>query len=362
MIFKLILQRNFVIINQRFLKSGAIASLSPDLILVAFGSRQSYASSKNLDPTMPAFYYPDFFLKSSFPWIQFSDWKIIETKYLINFLNPPAILRPEWMIENQFLFQENFYQLKQLFEQKQLEKAVPYIFAHSHTKMTLNQLKTSLKKALEQLSISSVHLYGCWDSEKGILGLTPEILFEWNNQNTHLVKTMALAGTKKLENANPFSLDRKELFEHQVVVEGICESLASLGKVSIGQRQLLQLPILTHLMTPIEMSLYQPTSFEVLVRALHPTPALGAFPRQKGEEWLCHYQNQLDRNSFGAPVGLCFPEKGIKNCYVAIRNVQWNDQGMKIGAGCGVVSESQLDQEWEELCLKLQAVKNGLDL
>ena len=92
---------------------------------------------------------------------------------------------------------------------------------------------------------------------------------------------------------------------------------------------------------------------------MHPTPALGAFPRRPGMEWLKEYQQKIDRRRFGAPVGYAIEDAQAK-CYVAIRNVQWTKNQMLLAAGCGIVATSQYDAEWAEIKLKLQAIKEML--
>jgi menaquinone-specific isochorismate synthase len=349
-------------VDHSFWESGAISSLTHGRVLVAWGNKSSYSSFSELDVTKPAFYYPDFFLKAPLPWIQFSDWRIVEVRSFIKEIISSSFSEIKWSLDDKKLFQNAFEELKILFEKKQLKKAVPYVFARSSENMHAERLKKTLKQALLFSETTPLHLYGYWNSQQGMLGITPEILFLYDEVNKSLIKTMALAGTKKEANQVNLFKDPKELFEHQLVVEGIAQSLSKFGEVMIGKLQLMQLPRLTHLMTPIELQLRQSTSFESLIEALHPTPALGSFPKQQGEEWLRNYQSQLDRKSFGAPVGFSFPEQKICKCHVAIRNVQWDSEGMQIGAGCGVVLDSQFDQEWKEICLKLQAIKSGLDL
>lgn len=111
-----------------------------------------------------------------------------------------------------------------------------------------------------------------------------------------------------------------------------------------------------HLMTPI--TLFGAVGFQQLTEALHPTPALGAYPKGAGKSWLMHYQTILPRGRFGAPVGYWLEDRG--GAHVAIRNLQWSENRMRIGAGCGVVLESEEDKEWNELNLKIESIKRIL--
>jgi menaquinone-specific isochorismate synthase len=42
--------------------------------------------------------------------------------------------------------------------------------------------------------------------------------------------------------------------------------------------------------------------------------------------------------------------------------MQWDEKEIHIGAGCGLVAESQCTREWAEIKLKLQAIKEMLAL
>ncbi|HEY4831978.1 MAG TPA: chorismate-binding protein, partial [Waddliaceae bacterium] len=98
--------------------------------------------------------------------------------------------------------------------------------------------------------------------------------------------------------------------------------------------------------------------FIEVVEMLHPTPALGAFPRILGKTWLMDYQTKMNRGRYGAPVGYYYPSKEEGECFVAIRNVQWVGPEAQIGAGCGIVAQSVFEQEWDEIQLKIQSIKS----
>jgi menaquinone-specific isochorismate synthase len=204
------------------------------------------------------------------------------------------------------------------------------------------------------------HLYGTWNAQEGILGVTPETLFAVKKElDTWTLKSHALAGTAPTGES---CLSPKLIHEHQVVVDGITQALSRLGKPQIGPLQTLDLPHLRHLMTPIEMQLTNRPAFEQIVQALHPTPALGAHPIESGRRWLLDYQKHFDRLRFGAPVGYFDPTTQNSRCFVAIRNVQWQPHRMLLGAGCGIVADSDPESEWNEILLKLKAIKAMLNL
>lgn len=343
-----------------FLQSGAIISDDSGSCLVGYG-RPVWKTFKELDLQQPAFYFPNFFLEKDKPWVQYPYMAKIRSHEELIWEDLSIAELPEWSKPDQKLFQECFVDLKQRIQSRQLQKGVPYLFTTTPTQMTHARLHRSLLHALRRWQSGTSHLYGYWESGQGVLGLTPELLFTYD-QGCQRVQTMALAGTCPKGLKNSFGQNAKEQHEHALVVEGIKQHLQPFGSVSIGQMQVLELPRLCHLLTPIEVQLNRFVSFEELVQSLHPTPALGAFPKEAGHQWLQYWNQHLPRGYYGAPAGFIDLSTGVMKCLVAIRQVQWNQKGMRIGAGCGVVSQSELDQEWAEIHLKLQAIRENLDL
>lgn len=346
-------QNTWEIYNE-FLRNGTILTKDKQHVLIGWGDRTW--SQTPLRGDAPDFYFPDFFLKIGMPWFTHKYWmeiSIDELKKLPE-KSMPAIV---WNLTQQPFFESKFAELKQSFQSKNLEKAVPYLFETSKSLMSKDQLENSLLSLLNHISQYPSYIYGLWNDEEGFLGATPEILFE-NNGNTK-IKTVACAGTYKSNDKNP-NIDEKLLSEHGIVVKGIQSSLQSFGSIDVKPIQSVKFATLSHLITPIEVTLHEPLNFIDLVKALHPTPALGAYPKKPGMIWLEQYQMGVPRGRYGAPAGFYF--KDHVKCVVAIRNVQWNRTGMSIGAGCGVVAGSSLNLELDEIKLKLKAIKELLKL
>lgn len=346
-----------------FLESGAIISLSQDKILVGWGEFQRLKKDK-IDPAKPAFYFNDFFLTAPDPWLQYNHWMEIEKGELANSLKSAISFDPcLWKIQQPEKFKIAFEELQQLLQSGVLQKGVPYLFIHSSEKMDSLRLQFSLANGLDALEGKKGYLYGHWDSSHGVLGITPELLFSSTRSEPSKVSTMALAGTcSSTDCKTTFFKDPKQRFEHQIVVQGIKQALECLGNVKISEIQLLELPRLIHLMTPIEVDLTHSFDFETIVSTLHPTPALGAFPKVEGKRWLQNFHKHSSRQYYGAPIGFLFPQRWDAHCFAAIRNVQWGASGMRIGAGCGVVKQSCLENEWEEIQLKVKSIREQFRL
>lgn len=340
-----------------FMKSGAMMSLSEDKLVVGWGEFEQL-TGQEINSNVPAFYFSDFFLTKSHPWLQYANWMEMKTDDFYEALNPTFDLDGcEWTVDYPERFKGTFDHLKKLLSSKILQKGVPYLFFRTSSLMDTVRLRCSLKSSLTSLRKRIGHLYGHWHESRGVLGITPESLFVLGSEGSKTVRTMALAGTcHPSESRKSFLSDPKQRHEHELVIQGISQALESLGTIEVGNIQLMELPRLIHLMTPIEIKLKGRFDFDLMVRSLHPTPALGAFPREIGCKWLLELEQNTPRGFYGAPIGLQYSLAQVCQCLVGIRNIQWDPSGMRIGVGCGVVEQSCFDNEWEEIHMKFKAV------
>lgn len=344
-----------------WLSSGTVFSTRKDRLLIGWGKK---AHLKEPHSTRPSFYFPDFFLKSPTPWFVYENVCELSVEELLVHLSGLPVFSGKvysWHNPHQILFNKVFDDILAGISQGKLKKAVPFVVESVANAMDQPQLMKSLRAILNYFTRNPAHVYGFWDEHEGMLGATPEVLFQ--QQDEKVLQTMACAGTTTVKDDNAaFLSDTKELDEHNLVVQGITESLRPYGCVKADQLQLLKLSRLVHLATPLSVDLRADIAFEEIVKALHPTPAVGAFPKIEGKVWLENYQKHMDRLRYGAPAGYYLPEKKQSHCLVAIRNVQWNLKGMQIAAGCGIVADSRLENEWAEINLKIEAIKEILAL
>ncbi|AFY03069.1 chorismate-binding protein [Bdellovibrio bacteriovorus] len=255
-------------------------------------------------------------------------------------------------------FAEALSVIQSRIEKNEIQKAVPVVFARSAQTVTAGDRARLLLKLSE--APATLFVYGFWKDGEGVLGATPETLFDFSKG---VLKTMALAGTcPKSESTERESLlnDEKEMYEHRLVVEDITERLSAWGTVRASAPYILELPTLYHLKTDISVVCQKQPDFVQLVKALHPTPALGVAPRSAGYTWMQALPGQQGRRWYGGPVAFMGPEEAL--CLVGIRNLQWSQDSAMIGSGCGVVAASELEREWRELFQKRLSVKKILGL
>jgi len=342
---------------QEFLDLGTIVSCDKDRVVIGWGKRTWVDNLPDQD--IPVFYFPDYFLKNEKNWfyhensVELSLTDLIEKFCCTGFQE-----KSFWSNPNVDVFRDEFKALKLSINEGALQKAVPYIFRQSTIEMTINRIQHSLYKLSQYLENNLAYLYGFWGEHEGMLGATPELLLSMDQQG--LLNTVAIAGTSPIDKSGMMLDDEKLKNEHQFVIDGITQSLSSYGKLTIGTTEILKLKKLSHLKTPILVSGIRDIAIEEMVKQLHPTPALGTFPKQNGSKWLQKYQVRIPRGRYGAPVGFLY--RGLFKSYVAIRNIQWKDQDIKLGVGCGVVALSDLENEVNELQLKFEATKELLGL
>lgn len=348
---------------EEFLHSGTLISFDKKDVLLGWGNR--YWSSVHANRKEYAFYFPDFFLEQPKPWFYQQKTQVLPAVELAHQLSrvSKSCAKWTWSPPNQALYTALFQDLKKSYlEAGLLKKGVPFAQALAKGTMTRQQKAQSLLSLLKVHQDSPCYLYGFWDDSQGILGATPEILFS-KESGSGEVETVACAGTRASDDAISLLLeDPKELAEHRYVIDGITKSLSSIGKIAVHDMQVLQLPHIKHLYTPITFKPYHAVTFTELVKMLHPTPALGTYPKEAGNSWLRAIQKKINRQRFGAPVGFLREEYEKFACYVAIRNMQWQKSQISLCAGGGVVLQSELEKEWKEILLKINTIKKMLAL
>ncbi len=186
------------------------------------------------------------------------------------------------------------------------------------------------------------------------LGATPELLCAVDQER---VETVALGGSRLGEDPN-WPTD-KELREHRAIVDGISLGLGPLCaelNVSLAPREL-RLPTLSHLHTPIRGKLRPETGVAEVVRALHPTPAVGGAPRARALEFL-RDQEGLERGWYAGAVGWVGARRA--ELRVALRCVLVRNDQAQVFVGAGIVAGSDPAAEWNETVVKAQVALSAL--
>jgi len=305
-------------------------------------------------PEDAVFYINDFALSDPRPWK--APARLVEIKGaadLDRFVQAGRHPRVTWQKPENEWFKMVFRRIRRDVLARRLRKMVPVLTECGVLKE--GDLVTLLRRAFG--APTGFWAYARIEGDSGLLGATPEMLL---TRASSRLQTMALAGTAKPWGAGDFTTDVKEIEEHELVADFLEETLASVGDVVRGRREVSAAGGLTHFCTRFSVVLRGNHDDAGLVRLLHPTPAVGCLPRDEPSlEKLMEYRRQLGAGKyFGAPFG--FRSGGEFHCAVAIRGISWLGNAVRLPCGCGIVAGSAFDHEWRELRQKRDAVANQL--
>lgn len=197
--------------------------------------------------------------------------------------------------------------------------------------------------------------YGLWNSQYGMIGSSPEVLFSFQD---NILKTFALAGTARKGQEEELLHSEKDLHEHKLVVLDICEKLSPfISELKTHETKISPYKSLIHLKTEIEAVPQEEIDLTSLTNALSPTAALGGYPKLQSLNFLknSHYSRKYTKRYFGSAFGLT--GQSSKEFIVSIRNVQWENNEIFIESGGGIVPESQFEKELEEIQMKRATIK-----
>jgi len=334
---------------------GFLLEYAPGRLLLGEGPLRRRTTAA---PDRPCCFAPDFYLQDPTPWVEATRVVEITSDQLRRMLPPGPPPLVHWTEPDGDAYERAFGRVATELASGRLTKAVPILFEEGIVADGADRLVPALVAGALDTGAPSL-AYGIWTAAGGMIGATPEILFD--RRDARRIQTVAVAGTYPAERAQELAQDPKELREHQSVVDDITAALAPMGNVTVGERFVLPLPRMAHLKTVITLTPSRDVNFTELVRALHPTAALGVAPHAAGLDLLRQLDGPVDRARFGAPFGAAWPD-GSGVALVAIRNVQWHGTTLTLGAGAGLIAESRLDREWDELRLKRTAVKQMFGL
>ena len=302
------------------------------------------------------FYCPNYFFQKKQPWIKPKTLFCLSKEAFENLLHqiPESPLALQLHQPPSFVeFQTAFYQIQKEIKKKHFQKIVPFFYENLKGTLTA----TGLLKNIHKKNFNQGFLFGMWNSQSGLLGYTPEILFSKHENKIHC---MALAGTSSLYEKSLFK-NTKEKEEQNWVIQDLKDSLKKKVSWQSFQHTEKTYGSIKHLCTHMNGTLSLPLSFSSLCKQIHPTAALGGYPKKEALHWLLNHPQQKNRTDFAAPFGFS-NGKGKGFCVVAIRALKWTGNKVQLGSGCGLIQKSSLQKEWRELFLKREAVKNFFNL
>lgn len=197
--------------------------------------------------------------------------------------------------------------------------------------------------------------YGYWNKHYGVIGSTPELLYQVKEDK---LTTFALAGTAKMGLEEELLKSAKDRVEHNLVIQDIQEKLAEFTtELQIDETKIHPYKSIVHLKTDMVARAKADIDFTALTNVMSPTAALGGYPKASSLQFLknSNYGAKYPHRYFGSAFGLI--KKDVKEFVVSIRNVQWEGQHLFIESGGGVVPDSVLLKEMDEIHLKRNTIR-----
>jgi menaquinone-specific isochorismate synthase len=259
---------------------------------------------------------------------------------------------------------------------KNIEKAkakinsgeIDKIVLSRQTELTCSKkiIPENLLKKLKSESNNCYHFLFELEQSFTFLGATPEKLFTRIGDK---IECEAIAGTVRRgdnetedEQQSKFLLsNQKDMIEHRFVIKSILEALKGLIKEETDAQtadvDLLKLSKLQHLVSRFEYTLQNNVSDYDLYKQLHPTAAVGGYPKEQALSVITEIE-KFDRGWYASPIGWIGDES--TELVVGIRSALVNNNRLLLYSGAGIIESSDSDSEYDEIENKLSNFLNIL--
>lgn len=206
---------------------------------------------------------------------------------------------------------------------------------------------------LETLTSTCYHFLVQPSDQVSFMGTTPERLYLRKGRE---LSTEALAGTRPLTGdaeederlGRELMSEDKERREQELVRRELIRQLHLLSDSLDAQEtpELLKLERKQHLLSRLSATLRPEVTDAEILKALHPTPAVGGSPRANALRELVRLE-PFSRGWYAAPVGVIGTEH--TEFSVAIRSGLVMDRKVNVYSGAGIVAGSDPAAEWQEI-------------
>ncbi len=257
---------------------------------------------------------------------------------------------------NQLEWTQNIDAALAQFTDLDLEKIV--LARRSILTFTGNLQPQTLLQSLQPDNAHSYHFCFQINPTTAFVGTSPERLY---HRHDRFLQTEAIAGTRQRGKSPQLDLalsadlqnSPKDRHEHQLVVNNLQAILSELCETVTIDRALtiLRLNKVQHLYTQCHGTLTADLTDADILPKLHPTPAVGGFPRPQALK-LIQELEPFERGWYAAPVGWVGSDDA--EFAVAIRSGLIDRDRLLLFAGAGIVCGSQSAAEWAEIETKIR--------
>ena len=247
-------------------------------------------------------------------------------------------------------YQSGFETIKTAIQKGEIQKAILSKKTVFKTEKSFDILNYA-QKIFKQHPNAFCYLF--FHPECGLwLGASPEIILQQKAEN---FETIALAGTKTDKNI-PWS--NKELMEHQIVSQFITDALDELKVVyKLDKVKTVNAGNLLHLKQQITFN-YEADGIKKLLNKLHPTPAIGGYPKNNALKVIALAEKH-NREYYCGYLGEQNPLQ--TKLFVNLRCAKIYDNQIEFYTGGGITADSDVQKEWEECDKKATSLMRFLD-
>jgi menaquinone-specific isochorismate synthase len=206
---------------------------------------------------------------------------------------------------------------------------------------------------LKQVTSSCYHFLIQPEADVAFMGTPPECLYRRRERR---METEALAGTRPRVSdeeedaafARELLENPKERHEQELVRKDLLRQLHLFCETveSDPEPTVLRLERKQHLISRLSGRLREGVSDDEILRALHPTPAVGGAPRANALRELPRLE-PFSRGWYAAPVGTFGADDA--EFAVAIRSGLVHGRDVNVYSGAGIVAGSEPGREWQEI-------------
>ncbi|MCA4783217.1 isochorismate synthase [Empedobacter stercoris] len=251
--------------------------------------------------------------------------------------------------QNEEISYENYINL--------IQKTVQELRSESATKKIVISRINSLAKTAVNLAETfknlhqhypNAYLYLRYDVKEGCwIGASPELLLKESNQ---FIETVSLAGTKAKED----DWTEKEYHEQQVVTDYIASTLKPYtAYIDVDGPFSVNAGFFEHLKSYISAQLNDKTKLYDLLKALHPTPAVGGMPKDLSKDFILKNEG-YDRSFYAGFMG--YQNKIASEYFVNLRCAKIYSNKVNLYVGGGIMPDSVPEKEWHETELKSKTI------
>tara|TARA_B100000029_G_C17531372_1_gene943366 strand:+ start:49 stop:1401 length:1353 start_codon:yes stop_codon:yes gene_type:complete len=211
------------------------------------------------------------------------------------------------------------------------------------------------KKLLSKNSRNMNFLYSIKD-DASVIGSTPELILSKLN---HEIQSESIAGSNYSNKTNHFTSDKKEVIEQKIVTDYIIEFFKkNTADIKYNDKpKIKKLSNIEHLCTSFSARLKNDKNILDLLIDLHPTPAIGGYPKEKAIDMIRSLKE--NRGWYGGPLG--WIDNNLDGqFYLNIRSGLGVNKDLYLFSGSGITEKSNSDNEWDETEYKFKSMLESL--